>query len=57
MWITEVRDRSKSSWKQTQKPIMQGLSDWYCPEFETNEFLLSDIARQGQFPWKVALKQ
>lgn len=36
---------------------MQGLSGWYCPEFETNEFLLSDLARQGQFPWKAALKQ
>lgn len=57
MWAAEAEIEASPSWKQTQKPIMQGLSDWYCPEFETNEFLLSDIARQGQFPWKVALKQ
>lgn len=57
MSVAEAEIEASPSWKQTQKPIMQGLSDWYCPEFETNEFLLSDIARQGQFPWKVAFKQ
>lgn len=39
------------------KPIIQGLSGWYLLEFETNEFLLSDVAEQGQFPWEAALKQ
>lgn len=57
MWMPEARDRSKSFRRTDKKPIMQGLSGWYCPEFETNEFLLSDLARQGQFPWKAALKQ
>lgn len=48
---------SKSFMRTDKKPIMPGLSGWFCPEFETNGFLLSDVARQGQFPWEVALQQ
>lgn len=57
MWMPEGRDISKSFMRTDQKPIMQGLSVWYCPEFESNVFLLSKVARQGLFPWTLYSKQ